>query len=185
MLTSPSPLRYITALIFPDTQLNVLSFNRCVKSLTNLDELQFLEAISERFRIVKIEGEVDSSSSNRSRLTSFASSLTSAEDFERRDSISEDSTGSCSQGKIRSDSESSSSVVNSSEVDEIQMYYHGEWYQLFAFNETYNDIDAQILVDHLFKPILNMSYPESEKNMVYGESFDISVCISCRNLSFL
>eukprot|EP01040_Poterioochromonas_malhamensis_P006509 gene6509-7009_t len=180
MMSSPRPTRkgapvqpssrYITALIFPDTQLNVLSFNRCVKSLTNLDELQFLEAISEKFRIVKLEGEVDSSSSNRSRLTSFASSLTTAEDFEsRRDSISEDSTGSGSQttGKVRSDSESSSSVMNSSEVDEIQMYYRGEWYQLFAFNETYNDIDAQILVDHLFKPILNMSYPESEKNMVY------------------
>lgn len=33
------------------------------------------------------------------------------------------------------------------------------------------EIDAQILVDKLFKPVLNMHYPEGEKNMVYSKYF--------------
>ena len=119
--TAQQPLpssKYITALVFPDTQLNVLSFNRCLKSLPNIDEQQFLISVAERFEIEHL-----------------------------------------SETNIREHDEKGS-------ADEIQMYYSGSWYQLTPCEEV-QDIDAQILVDNLFKPVLNMSYPESEKNMVY------------------
>jgi hypothetical protein len=58
------------------------------------------------------------------------------------------------------------------------------WYKLSLLcdvnseNSSTVDIDAQILVDHLFKPILNMTYPESENNMIYGKISDVFSLLS-------
>jgi uncharacterized protein (DUF1015 family) len=120
----PASCKYLTALIFPDTQLNVLSFNRCIKSLNGLEADQFLEAVSDRFFMEKIT----------------------------------DENHQCSE--------------MDEEIEEIQMYFQRHWYKLSPRDQSVvqeNDIDAQILVNHLFKPVLNMSYPDSEKNMVYGK----------------
>lgn len=121
----PVSSRFITALIFPDTQLNVLSFNRCIKSLEGYTETTFLEAVAENFHITKL-----------------------------------------SDVEIPVESKDSSHNIN--------MYIGKSWYNLVqreddAEEESHAswEIDAQILVDKLFKPILNMSYPEGEKNMIY------------------
>jgi uncharacterized protein (DUF1015 family) len=60
----PISSRFITALIFPDTQLNVLSFNRCIKSLEGHTESSFMEAVAENFTVTRIE-ECDKSSSEQ------------------------------------------------------------------------------------------------------------------------
>ncbi len=36
-------------------------------------------------------------------------------------------------------------------------------------NECVADVDAQILVDKLFQPVIKLAYPESERNMIYGK----------------
>jgi hypothetical protein len=48
---TPASSKYITALIFPDTQLTVLSFNRCIRSLNGLSEEEFFDAVSNVFEI--------------------------------------------------------------------------------------------------------------------------------------
>lgn len=132
--------RFITALIFPDTQLNVLSFNRCVKSLEGYTESTFLEAIASHFTVTKLTPDptVVSASSSGNGTTS---------------------------------------------THDIQMYLNHQWYQLTLLtatdsdtdNDTDHAIDAQILVEHLFKPILSMYYPDSEKNMIYSKCYSAIV----------
>lgn len=46
---TPPSAKYLTALLFPDTQLNVLSYNRCLKSLGGLDSYSFIQTLSKSF----------------------------------------------------------------------------------------------------------------------------------------
>ncbi|RYY84706.1 DUF1015 family protein [archaeon] len=46
---SPPSGRYLTALVFPDSQLNVLSYNRCLKSLGELDNHTFMHTLTQSF----------------------------------------------------------------------------------------------------------------------------------------
>jgi uncharacterized protein (DUF1015 family) len=91
--------------------------------------------------------------------------------------------------RSRCDSSNSNNTSNDrqqqeEEINEIQMFLDNCWYKLSLLcdvnseNSSTVDIDAQILVDHLFKPILNMTYPESENNMIYGKISDVFSLLS-------
>ena len=47
---------YFLAVCFPDNQLNIIDYNRVVKDLNGLSEVQFLEALSKNF-VVEVKGE--------------------------------------------------------------------------------------------------------------------------------
>ena len=93
--------------------------------------------------------------------------MTTSEDLE---SLRSNSISLSEEGSIKS----SGGLSSSEEVEEIQMYFQGSWYLLYAYEESHHDIDAQVLVDQMFQPILQMVYPESEKNMVYGKRISAS-----------
>jgi uncharacterized protein (DUF1015 family) len=134
-----SSSKYLTALLYADTQLNVLSFNRCIKSFgCGVSCEQFILEAEKAFDVVAI-------------------SLDEAKEIEyaQQQGLS---AGNC-----------------------ILMYLNKQWYSL-TLRRTVDmiegncddklinhleDIDAQILVDKLFNPVLKLHYPESEKNMIY------------------
>lgn len=51
-LNMRSSSQYITALLFADTQLNVLSYNRCLRSLENHSVASFMEAVKLQFLVL-------------------------------------------------------------------------------------------------------------------------------------
>ncbi len=151
--------RYITALLYPDTQLNVLSFNRCIKSFgKGISVRQFIDEAEREFVIQELSEE----------------DVVDIEFAQKQN----DSAGEC-----------------------ILMYTDHTWYKMILREKVDTDfitgdecsgnpdegvcngidgssstphlldIDAQVLVDKLFKPIIKLQYPESEKNMIYSELF--------------
>lgn len=129
--------RYITALLYPDTQLNVLSFNRCIKSLgKGMTPKLFLDECEKEFVVEELTEE----------------EVVDIEFAQQQN----DPAGEC-----------------------ILMYMDKTWYKMVLRSEIEDatthstphllDIDAQVLVDKLFTPVIKLQYPESEKNMVYSK----------------
>eukprot|EP01038_Epipyxis_sp_PR26KG_P014092 gene14092-18911_t len=85
--------RYLTALLFPASQLNVLSYNRCVKSLgDHLTVETFMDQVSESFVVTKCDASVieESHKSVKSSLTAFADDNNSFDGSCRQESVIEE-----------------------------------------------------------------------------------------------
>jgi uncharacterized protein (DUF1015 family) len=147
--------RYITALLYPDTQLNVLSFNRCIKSLgKGITPNQFLEEAEKEFDVEQLSDE----------------DVIEIEFAQQQN----DSVGDCIL--MYMDSSWYKMTLREKLDDDILCREEGRGnYDGFLTSEVVPstphllDIDAQVLVDKLFKPIIKLQYPESEKNMIYGK----------------
>jgi uncharacterized protein (DUF1015 family) len=195
LVPPPLPSLYLTAMIFPDSQLNVLSYHRCIRSFEGspvTSSQHFLEILSERFYIEKTSDNYSSpyccpsSSSSRPGSRLSASSSVSSVELFMDDGVTDIDSN---YTRSRCDSNNSNNSRNfteppSEEINEIEMFFDNSWYKLSLLHTRNDeescviDIDAQILVDHLFKPILNMTYPESENNMIYGKRDGFFIALS-------
>lgn len=153
----PNSSKYITALLYPDTQLNVLSFNRCIKWLGDgVTPDVFVEEARKHFSVTEVptfEEVID---------IDFA-----MQHFDP-----------CANGE--------SEFAEEKDEHTILMYLVNTWYKMSLLkgelkphevveqegsddSASVADVDAQILVDKLFQPVIKLTYPDSERNMIYGE----------------
>ncbi|KAJ1424881.1 hypothetical protein B484DRAFT_94924 [Ochromonadaceae sp. CCMP2298] len=158
--------RFLTALIFPDSHLSVLPYNRCVKHLAaSLTPEVLLERISEAFSVELVDnGDTHGSfSAHTSGLSAGSAGIADVDTDPATDSTDADADMAAAAG-----------VGAGWPGYNIGMYLDSRWYKLHPLlvksediPNPLNTIDAQILLEHLLYPILAMNEPGSENYMIY------------------
>lgn len=139
--TSPALVnsaKYLTALIFPDSHLTVLSYNRCVSTFAEaMNHESFLHEVAKRFQVTKL----DSRPSNRVCSPEMESEIASCRD---------------------SDAQNIFMYMQRCwyTLTSLQPVPHCE-------QDPLGSIDAQILLDRLLQPILHIDSYQTENRMIY------------------
>lgn len=175
--------RFLTALIFPDSHLSVLSYNRCVSAWPQgCSEELFLEQISSIFSMEAVD-ECDLQSSSRSspRQTDRALSCVSDAGTVGSGITDSESRSDSVDLSVRSSSNPSPSAQDPHAEQHVMHMYVGEqWYRLHAeplsaeemVTDPLRGVGCQILMDKVLRPVLRTDDASSGAHMIYGKYLD-------------
>lgn len=168
--------RFLTALIFPDSHLSVLSYNRCVSAYPQgVTEELFLEQMSTIFTMEAVEEcDLQASGCSSPRATDRALSC-----------ISDTSTvaSAVTDSESRSDSMDLGLRAGPSPAQDphagqhvMHMYVGEQWYRLHAeplspeevLSDPLRGVGCQILADKVLRPLLRTDDASSGAHMIYG-----------------
>lgn len=171
--------RFLTALIFPDSHLSVLSYNRCVSAWPEgVTQEMFLERMSGIFSMECVDVP-DLQSSGRSSPRSTDRSMSCISDA----STIETTITDC---ESRSNSIDVIATPTQAEQHVMHMFVGEQWYRLCAEPLTAEEaaanplrgVGCQILMDQVLRPILRTDDASSGAHMIYGK-FLVFICTGC------
>lgn len=143
--TGEEEFNYFLSVLFPDDELQILSYNRVVKNLNGLGTQEFLNRVQEAFEIT---GKIERKAENADRKAS-------------EHTVNTENAGcdACS-GKIPA------------RKGEICMLLDGAWYTLKARESIMTEdpvkgLDVSLLQEHLLTPVLGIGDPRTDKRIEF------------------